>query len=94
MTWEEEFTAALGEWRAALDGFNYAEPEFVDYQVLRLYAAEQKLRLIIRQARRQTRLGRLRELSGGTLPPDLVVENMPAGPGTTNGADPGVSASG
>jgi hypothetical protein len=50
MTWHQELRAALAEWQAAQDAFNAAEPAFVDYQILRLDAAEEKLRVILRQA--------------------------------------------
>jgi hypothetical protein len=66
--WESLFEQALAEWRTALDGFNYADGEFIDYQILKLYAAEQKLALILRQLKSGRGLARARQLAGGRLP--------------------------
>jgi hypothetical protein len=49
--WEEQYRAALDEWQRALDAFNAADGDFVDYSVLRLYAAEQRLAVVLRQLR-------------------------------------------
>lgn len=51
MDWQAQFQQAMDDWRAALDGFNNADEEYIDYQILRLYAAETKLALVLRQAK-------------------------------------------
>jgi hypothetical protein len=90
-SWEEQFRQALAEWRTALDGFNYADADFIDYQVLRLYAAEQKLAVILRQVRKARQLERARALAGGRLPslPDVLTDahqlTEPTGLGPADG---------
>jgi hypothetical protein len=51
MDWPAQFQQAIDDWRAALDGFNNADGDSIDYQILRLYAAETKLALVLRQAK-------------------------------------------
>jgi hypothetical protein len=68
-SWEDQFEEALAEWRTALDGFNYADGDYVDYQVLSLYAAEQKLAVILRQARKARHHEQARAALGGAMMP-------------------------
>lgn len=72
MTWQEQFAEAVTEWRAALDAFNHAEPDYVDYHILRLYTAEQKLALILKQAK-----AAWRDLAGRPAAPRLARMNPP-----------------
>lgn len=51
MNWKQSFDRALDEWRAAEEAFQQADPDFCDYHIYRLQAAEEKLGLIIRQAK-------------------------------------------
>lgn len=81
MTWQEQFAEAVTEWRAALDAFNHAEPDYVDYHILRLYTAEQKLALILKQAK-----AAWRDLAGLPRAPRLTRTATP--PALPSGPDP------
>lgn len=45
------FQEAIREWQAAEAAFNQSDREYLDYHVYRLQAAEEKLSLILRQAK-------------------------------------------
>lgn len=76
LTWQQQFQEALVEWRAAQEAFNQADPDYLDYHILRLYAAEKKLAVILKQAK-----AALIAQSPPTLPdrPSLMLK-APLGP--------------
>jgi len=49
--WRDAWNDALREWREARAAFDEAEEPFVDFQALRLRAAEEKLSLLLRLIR-------------------------------------------
>lgn len=51
MSDQASYQAALNEWREAWEDFRWAEAPFIDYHVLKLRAAEEKLSLILRVMR-------------------------------------------
>lgn len=51
MNWHNTLQSALDELHSAEAGFMHADPEFCDYHIYLIQAAEEKVRLIIRQAR-------------------------------------------
>ncbi|MGC8488934.1 MAG: hypothetical protein ACP5QO_12090 [Clostridia bacterium] len=51
--WRDAWHAALQEWREARAAFDEAEEPFIDFQALRLRAAEEKLSLLLRLMREQ-----------------------------------------
>jgi len=51
LTLLDEYQEALSEWQDAAQAFNLADSEFIDYQIMRLNAAEQKLAILLRQVR-------------------------------------------
>lgn len=55
-----EFRQAVKEWQEALRQFHQAEEETLDYSVYRLQAAEEKMAMILRQARAARGLQSLR----------------------------------
>lgn len=52
MTLLDQYQEALTEWQDAAQAFNLADGEFIDYQIMRLNAAEQKLAILLRQVRK------------------------------------------
>jgi hypothetical protein len=53
MTLWDQYQEALSEWQAATAAFDEADAEFIDYQILRLAAAEEKLAILLRQAKQR-----------------------------------------
>lgn len=51
MTWHEALREAVTERNLAEHAFMQSDPDFCDYHIYRLHAAEEKVRMIIRQAR-------------------------------------------
>ncbi|AUW93229.1 MAG: hypothetical protein C7B44_09235 [Sulfobacillus thermosulfidooxidans] len=51
MTWQEALQEAVIERNLAEHAFMQSDPDFCDYHIYQLHAAEEKVRLIIRQAR-------------------------------------------
>ncbi|WP_028962793.1 hypothetical protein [Sulfobacillus thermosulfidooxidans] len=51
MTWKEALQEAVEERDLAEHAFIHASTEYCDYHIYRLQAAEEKVRLVIRQAR-------------------------------------------
>lgn len=56
MNWTEELEKALEEFRLAEESFHYAEPEFCDLHIYRMQAAEERINMIIRQAKTESGL--------------------------------------
>ncbi len=52
-----QFLEALADWRAAIDAFNGADAECLDYAIYRLQAAEVKLGWALHQARKAGHAG-------------------------------------
>jgi hypothetical protein len=51
MEFKEALRQAIREWENAEAAFLQSDPEYCDYHIYQLHAAEEKVRLIIRQAR-------------------------------------------
>lgn len=60
MDLKAEFRQAVKEWQEALHQFHQAEEETLDYSVYQLQAAEEKMAMILRQARAARSLESLR----------------------------------
>ena len=60
MDLKAEFRQAVKEWQEALRQFHQAEEETLDYSVYQLQAAEEKMAMILRQARAARGLQSLR----------------------------------
>ncbi|MCL5967662.1 MAG: hypothetical protein M1516_03305 [Firmicutes bacterium] len=50
-SWKDAWETALQEWREARAAFDEAQDPFIDFQALRLRAAEEKLSLLLRLMR-------------------------------------------
>ncbi|MHB1611901.1 MAG: hypothetical protein ACYCOU_19305 [Sulfobacillus sp.] len=51
MDFNESLRQALKEWHNAESAFLQSDPEYCDYHIYQLHAAEEKVRLVLRQAR-------------------------------------------
>lgn len=49
--WREALDQALGELNQAEHAFEWADPDYCDYYIFRIQAAQEKVALILRQAR-------------------------------------------
>lgn len=64
--WREAWEDALQEWQQARAAFEEAEDPFIDFQALRLRAAEEKLSLLLRLLREHPEMVPVPPKKGGS----------------------------
>lgn len=75
--WGDALKAAINERRQAEEAFQWADAEYLDYHVYRLLAAEEKISLILRQARAAYGIGQPSAILPAAVPDPTAPNGEP-----------------